>query len=171
MTTSATTAPPDVGATAPEFILPDPVSGAAVSLAAYRGRDVLLVFFRGTWCPYCREQLRILTENDTRLKAAGIAVIGVVCQSASSVRRYLESAPIPFPLLADEQRTVAKSYRVHYWISFEGANLANPALFVLDRDGQITFAYRGRNMRDLPVADVLTKFIALLGKPHESEGR
>ena len=154
---------PDVGGVAPDFALPDPVSGATVSLATYRGNDVLLVFFRGTWCPFCREQLRILTENDARLKAAGIAVIGVVCQSASSVRRYLESAPISFPLLVDEKRDVAKAYRVHYWLSLEGANLANPSLFILDRDGRITLAYRGRNMRDLPVAEVLEKFIALLG--------
>lgn len=160
---SRTPSRPEVGASAPDFALPDPMTGQIVHLADSRGRDVLLVFFRGTWCPFCREQLRVLTENDARLKAAGIATVGVVCQSAGTVRRYLQSAPVPFPLLVDETRAVAKAYGVHYWLSLEGFNLANPSLFILDRAGNITFAHRGRNMRDLPVTDVLERFVALLG--------
>lgn len=151
---------PDIGVSAPDFTLPDPLTGANIRLSDFPNRDILLVFFRGTWCPFCREQLQTLTENDARLKAAGVTTLGVVCQSAASVRRYLQSAPIAFPLLVDETRAVAKAYGVHYKLSLEGFNLANPSLFILDRAGVVTFAYRGRNMRDLPLTDVLQKFVS-----------
>jgi peroxiredoxin Q/BCP len=139
------------------------VTGRAVSLAGYAGKDVMLVFFRGTWCPYCREQMHLLAENHDQLTAAGIAVVGVVCQRSDSVRRYLAAHPLPFPLLPDETRNVARSYGVHYWVSYEGINLAQPSLFILDRAGIVTFAHRGRNMRDLPVGAVIGKFIGFLG--------
>jgi peroxiredoxin Q/BCP len=145
-----------------DFVLPDPVTGSDVGLSDFRQRDVLLVFFRGTWCPFCHAQMRTLRENHSRLSGANIAVVGIVCQSAASVKRYLNHNPLPFPLLVDESREVAKAYGTHYWLSLEGANLSNPAVFVLDREGRITFAHVGRNMRDLPVTAVLERFVAFL---------
>jgi len=155
--------PLPAGTLAPAFTLTDPTTGRSVSLADYAGSDVMLAFFRGTWCPYCREQMEILARNHPRLATAGIAVVGVVCQSKVSLLRYLETNPLPFPLLPYETRNVARAYGVHYWVSYEGINLAQPSLFILDRAGRVTFAYRGRNMRDLPLTAVIEKFVGFLG--------
>ena len=153
---------PGVGAQAPDFCLKQGSDKSTVRLSDYDGRYVLLVFFRGTWCPNCRLQFRVLCENQERLKRAGIAVVGVVCQNAGSVQRYLKSNPLPFPLLIDDSRAVAKQYGVHYWFSYEGFNLANPAIFILDEERNILFAYRGKNQSDLPISSVLEKFTDLL---------
>ena len=159
----ATRAPsPQVGDPAPDFRLPDAVTGTEYRPAQFAGRDVLLVFFRGTWCPFCRQQMRVLKENHPRLERAGVQVLGVVCQSPASVRRYLAGAPLPFPLLVDERREAARAYGVHYRLSWDGVNLARPSLFVLDGEGRITFRYVGGNMRDLPVTSVLERFVRLL---------
>jgi peroxiredoxin len=109
--------------------------------------------------------MRLLTQNHGRLQASGIVVVGVVCQNFASVTRWITANPLPFPLLVDERREVARAYGVHYWLSAEGFNLARPSLFVLDAGGQITFRYVGRNMRDLPVTTVLERFVGLLGNP------
>jgi peroxiredoxin Q/BCP len=135
-----------------------------VRLSDYEGQDVLLVFFRGTWCPNCRRQFRVLCENYERLRKVGMECIGVICQNPGSVQRYLDSNPLPFPLLTDETRNVARQYGVHYWLSYEGFNLAHPSVFILDRDRRVTFAYRGKNQSDLPISAVLEKFVALLEK-------
>ena len=153
---------PEVGDLAPDFSLCQPLSETLIRLADYDGQDVLLVFFRGTWCPNCRKQFQVLTENQERLRKAHIVTVGVICQGEGSVRRYLQENPLPFPLLIDGKRAVAKRYGVHYWFSLEGFNLANPALFILDRSRRITFAYRGKNQFDLPLSAILEKFIALL---------
>lgn len=158
------------GMSAPDFCLKDTRSENLVRLSDFAGQDILLVFFRGTWCFNCRRQFRVLCENQERLREAGIAVVGVVCQSADSVRRFLEGTSLPFPLLADTSRAVAKQYGVHYWLSYEGFNLANPALFILDRERQITFAYRGKNQTDLPLSLILEEFIALLDPPCPGKG-
>jgi peroxiredoxin Q/BCP len=152
-----------VGEAAPDFALPDPVTGKTVRLSEYAaGRDVLLIFLRGTWCPYCVEQLKVLTERHEQLTGCGIAVLAVVCQAQTTVRAFLKFRPVPFPVLCDGSRATAKAYGSHYWLTHEGFNLSNPALFVLDRKGTVTFQHVGRSMSDLPVGYLLDKFCALL---------
>jgi peroxiredoxin Q/BCP len=160
---------PEIGALAPDFALTSALGENIVRLSEYQDKDVLLIFFRGTWCPNCRRQFQVLRENYSRLQNVGIVVIGVICQSSGSVRRFLEASPLPFPLLIDGTRKVAKMYGVHYWFSWEGFNLANPALFILDRDRRVTFVYRGTNQRDLPLSSVLEKFVALLENQKPAE--
>ncbi len=158
-----------LGDTAPDFTLPNPVSGDSVHLADLRGCDVLVVFFRGTWCPFCREQMRVLSENYAQLQQAGIAIVGVVCQSKATVAYYLRTHPLPFPLLVDGSRQVARLYGTHYYLSHEGFNLSHPALFILDKNGMITFAHVGRSMSDLPIDKLLRQFVSFLDvEPTES---
>jgi peroxiredoxin len=163
MATPLSAKPANVGAPAPDLSLKDPMNGQTVRLSEYRGRDVMLVFFRGTWCPFCREQMRLLSENHDRLQRAGITLLGAICENPVTVRLYLNSNPLPFPLLLDGSRAAAKAMGCHYWLTHEGFNLSHPALFILDRNGVITFAHVGKSMSDLPVAAVLEKFLALLG--------
>ena len=159
----AATTSPLVGKTAPPFALPDPVTGATVSLADYAGRAVLLIFLRGTWCPFCVEQLHVLKENFARLMEANISVVAVVCQAQITVRLYLRAAPLPFPLLCDGSRATAKEYGTYYLASHEGFHLSNPGLFLLNRAHCVTLAHVGHSMSDLPVAAILEKILAAPG--------
>jgi peroxiredoxin Q/BCP len=154
-----------VGDSAPDFWLPDVTTGVALGRSGLDGRDGLLLFLRGTWCPYCRRQLDQLRTHYESLTQAGIGVLAVTCQGADSVRRYLQADPLPFPLLADERRVVARQYGVHYWLSYDGVNLARPSLFILDRASVLTFVHIGRRMNDLPLERVLTRFLDLLQDP------
>ena len=106
--------------------------------------------------------MAFLSQNHATLQRAGIAVVGIVCQNPASVKNYLLQHPLPFPLLVDAVRTVAKAYGTHYWFSLEGVNLARPSLFILNSAQKITYAHVGRHMRDLPVTYIVEKLIGLL---------
>jgi peroxiredoxin Q/BCP len=153
-----------VGKSAPDFRLADPISDNEIHLASLRGSDVLLLFFRGTWCPACRKQMNFLVESVAAITAAQIRIVGVICQSRDTVKRHLESHPLPFPLLPDESREVAKAYGTHYWLSWEGVNLSHPALFILNKEGVVTFAHIGKNQADLPLSLILKRFLNFLGE-------
>ncbi|MBC8138037.1 MAG: peroxiredoxin family protein [Fibrella sp.] len=156
-------ASPLLGRLAPAFVLPDPVTKNSVALASFAGQDVLLLFLRGTWCPFCVQQLQVLKDNFEKLRSTNVAVVAVVCQSQITVNLFLKGYPLPFPLLCDGSRAVAKQYGTHYWLSHEGFNLSHPALFILDKTQTVTFAHVGRSMSDLPASRILEKFPALLG--------
>lgn len=71
----------DVGATAPEFTLPDARS-AQVSLSTLLAvGPVVLVFYRGAWCPYCNLQLAAFQSALADIRAAGAALVAVSPQT------------------------------------------------------------------------------------------
>ncbi|MFM7321866.1 MAG: peroxiredoxin family protein [Armatimonadota bacterium] len=160
----------EIGDILPPFALQDPATGETFGTTGLNGSDVLLVFLRGTWCPFCREQLSLLRDRYPQLSSAGIRVVAISCQSAPSIARHLEASPLPFPLLADERREVARAFGVHYRFRWDGVNLAHPSLFIADSSGRITFKHVGRTMSDLPVATILDRFLGFLGNPGSVEG-
>ncbi|MDD5265244.1 MAG: peroxiredoxin family protein [Candidatus Bipolaricaulis sp.] len=130
-----------VGDRAPEFALPDALTGEVVKLADLLVRPLLLYFGRGTWCPTCRMWLAEIEKNMAELAKRGAGTATIMAQSPASMKAYLEANRYPFPVLADASREVVKQYGVYVRANFESINIARPANFVLDRQGTIRFMH------------------------------
>jgi peroxiredoxin len=129
---------PEPGNSAPDFTLhstPD----QTVSLSQFRGNPVILAFYPADWSPVCGDQMTLYNEvlpefqrfNSTLL---GISVDGVWCHLAFSKDRKLR-----FPLLSDfePKGEVARMYGAYR----KQDGIAERALFVIDKDGIIRWAY------------------------------
>ena len=104
--------PLGVGDRAPDFILSD-AEGSQHGLAEYLARGpVLLLFFRGGWCPYCTLTLRAYEELAPEIRQAGGAVLALSPQKASRAAVVQESNCISFPILVDCKNRVATEYGV-----------------------------------------------------------
>src|SRR6516162_4904918 len=101
--------PLPVGAKAPDFSLADD-SGNNVSLASLRGKNVVLVFYPGDDTPGCTRQLCDFRDQWTAAHERGVEVFGVNPQSTASHTRFRNKFQLPFPLLVDQGRQVAKLY-------------------------------------------------------------
>ena len=73
---------------------------------------VLLLFFRGGWCPYCTLTLRAYEEIATEIRKAGGAILAISPQKASRAVLVQESNCISFPILVDCKNSVATEYGV-----------------------------------------------------------
>ena len=132
------TTPLPPGATAPEFELrstPD----QKVSLADFRGRPTILVFYPEDWSPVCSDQLALyqqLLPEFGRFDAElfGISVDGIWTHLAFARDRNLH-----FPLLSDfePKGEVAREYGVYR----DADGTSERALFVIDRDGVVAWSY------------------------------
>ena len=70
--------------------------------------------------------------------------------------KFLETNPVSFPFLLDEDRVVTKSYGLYHLIGMDALNIAHPATLVIDRDRSVRYIYRGDNQHDrAPLADVI----------------
>jgi peroxiredoxin Q/BCP len=118
----------DVGDAAPDFQLPG-TGGKTYKLSDYRGRKLVLAFYPGDFTAVCTKQFCSYRDQGDRLDQLGADVLGVSPQSVESHERFTQEKSLNVPLLADEDKAVAKAYGV----------LAGPmvrrAIFVIDEEG------------------------------------
>jgi peroxiredoxin len=95
----------------PGFTLPN-LAGAPLRLDDQRGRVVLVHFF-ATWCEPCREELASLSRLVQVTCANRVTVLAVnVAEVPARVRRFLDAAPVSFPVVLDADRAVTRAWGV-----------------------------------------------------------
>ena len=77
-------------------------------------------------------------------------LVAVVAQKAEAVRRYVEETGLPYDILIDETREVAKSYGVWHAWGLDAYNIARPAVFLIDHDGMIRYSFIGKRQDQYP---------------------
>jgi peroxiredoxin len=88
------------------------IGGPAIPLESLRGRVVLVHFF-ATWCEPCKEELPALRRLVERADSERITVLAIsVAEVAPRVERFLATMPLNFPVLLDQDRAVAKAWRI-----------------------------------------------------------
>lgn len=98
-----------VGSQAASFTLPT-TAGGSVSLADFRGKDVLLYFSEGVGCDACFYQMAELERDASKLSAAGLTVVPIVMNPASQVQAEMTRFGISTPFLIDGNGAVSKAY-------------------------------------------------------------
>jgi peroxiredoxin len=101
------------GEPAPDFTLPAVHREGTVSLADYRGRSsVLLAFFRGIYCPFCRRQIAKLGLSRDKLLALGVESLAVVASNLDRTRLYFQYRPTRVPLAVDPDLVTHRTFGV-----------------------------------------------------------
>ena len=132
----AADAAPKVGAPAPAFKLQDQ-AGKWHSLADYRGKWVALYFYPKDDTPGCTTQACSFRDNVFAFNKEGAVILGISVDDVASHKAFAEKHGLPFTLLADENKSVAKSYGVLGY----GGLAARRETFVIDPQGRIAKHY------------------------------
>jgi peroxiredoxin len=172
------------GDRAPDFTLPDALTGKSVSTADLLALGPLVVkFFRGRWCPYCVTELEVWRDLHPTLRKRGAFFVAVSPQTPRQNDFTLQQHNLPFPILSDPGATVAERFGIAYSVSpaqrryyqsilvnipfinsggsyakatEESWRLPLPAAFVIDQTGVITYAEAHADFRVRPEpADIL----------------
>lgn len=148
------------GATAPAVKL-IAVEGNVVDLgAAFSAKPTILVFYRGSWCPFCNKQLAALGEAQDELTALGYQILAISPDTAEGLKAMAGKNHLNYQLLSDHEMSASAAYGVafkvpaetektykQYGIALasipggEGTWLPVPAVFIVDRTGVVRFAY------------------------------
>jgi peroxiredoxin Q/BCP len=118
----------NAGDPAPDFDL-EGTGGRRYRLADYRGRKLVLAFYPGDFTPTCTRQFCSYRDQGERLDGLGADVLGISPQSVDSHERFSEEKRLNVPLLADEDKDVARAYGVL------AGPLVRRAIFVVDEEG------------------------------------
>lgn len=101
--------PPAEGQPAPDFTLPS-TAGEITLSERCKERSVLLVFYPGDDTPVCTKQLCDYRDHLGVFEDLGVDVLGINPQSLDSHRKFVEKHGLTFPLLADADKSVCRSY-------------------------------------------------------------
>jgi len=146
-----------VGEQAPDFTLRDQ-DGEKVSLADYRGRKVLLVFYPGDFSPVCGDQLSIYQEVKPEIEAKGVELLGISVDSFFAHKAFQEKLGIDTRLLSDfePKGEVARAYGSYV----EKMGFANRTLVLVDEDGTVAWAHEADNPGEIPGANLIFDALA-----------
>jgi peroxiredoxin Q/BCP len=97
------------GTPAPEFTLPD-AEGRQVSLADYRGKNVIVYFYPQAATPGCTTEACDFRDSLASLQGSGYDVLGISPDGPEALSRFSGDFALTFPLLADEDHAVALAY-------------------------------------------------------------
>jgi peroxiredoxin len=106
-----------VGDSAPDFILPDTDGNAVRLYSLLRAGHVVIVFYRGSWCPYCDLQLRDFQRRLADLRALRAQVVAISPHLPANLLRTQVRNQLGFPVLSDVGDKVAREFGLFLQIS------------------------------------------------------
>jgi thioredoxin-dependent peroxiredoxin len=123
------------GDVAPDFIAKDP-QGAVVKLSALRGQPVVVFFYPKDETPGCTKEACAFRDSFKKYDQAGVKIVGVSRDSDESHKQFQDKYHLPFPLAADEDGSITRSYGV-----LTTLGMASRVTFLLGKDGRIARVY------------------------------
>jgi peroxiredoxin len=150
-----------INSKAPDFKANDQ-NGNEVNLKDLRKKgSVIVIFYRGNWCPYCNKELTRFQDSLQLLKDKGAQVVAITPEGAEGISKTVEKTKATFPIITDKDMKIAKGYQVSFEVDEktmaryknagidllannvqkEKAFLPVPAVYIVNKDGAVTFRY------------------------------
>ncbi|HVA54576.1 MAG TPA: redoxin domain-containing protein [Gammaproteobacteria bacterium] len=165
---------------APDFDVID-VRGNRIRLSNYRGRRVMLSFFRDASCPFCNFRCYELTHSCKEWRQRGLEIIAFFHSDDADILHYMARYPRPFIIIGDPNLEIYVKYGIErsLWAVLRGTmlhihrmlrgmtkgplprmsadQLLVPADFLIDERGLIQEVYYGRDIGDhIPITRIRT---------------
>jgi peroxiredoxin len=144
------------GDMAPDFELMDE-SKNKIKLSDLRGRTVALLFYPMDFSPVCTTEACTFGPDLPKIASGNAAVFGVSCDSPFSHAEFKKKYNIPYSLLADPTRKMAKAYGM--WAGEEPYNCTKRGTVIIDRNGKISH-YEEVPMREPRKSEDLARLVA-----------
>lgn len=150
-----------VNQAAPDFTAKNQ-DGRTINLKSLlKNGSVVLVFYRGEWCPYCNKYLMELEQSLSNIASKGATVVAVTPEQPEFIDKSVEKTKASFPILHDEGLKIMRAYDVAYKLDEKAIkkyqrirvdlnvingevnreNLPVPAVYVINKKGIITYRF------------------------------
>ncbi|BFM12219.1 peroxiredoxin-like family protein [Simiduia litorea] len=166
----------NVGDIMPSFVLKTHTGEPAQSSELLaRAETLLVIFYRGGWCPYCNLQIRQLTESYSQFKQRKVLPVLISADKIDAAALAQSRYEIPFPVLSDPDLVAHKDFRVvmsltpelyetykgygidvEQWSGRDHHQFAVASAFLVDAQGKVKWAHASLDYKQRPsVAQLL----------------
>jgi len=163
-----------IASKAPDFKAKDQLGNEVKLKDLLKKGKVVLVFYRGYWCPYCNRELSRLNDSLHLIAEKGATVVAVTAEKEDNIDSTLSRTKARFSVLHDEGLKIMKAYDVEFEVQenvltryrnagidiekFNGANgkyLPVPAVYIIDKESTITYRYFNQDYKKRPTVKEL----------------
>ncbi len=150
----------NVGGKMPEFTLSDSTGKSVSSKDLLKQGNLVIVFYRGAWCPFCNKYLHKLQENLSEIKANGGNLVAISVENPDTSMSVGKKNELVFPVLSDPKLETARKFGIVYELPKEtnekykgyGIDLVKnngtekpelplSATYIVDSKGKIVYAW------------------------------
>lgn len=150
-----------VGDFAPELVLTTS-TGEKLNLASlYKNQALVIIFYRGYWCPSCSRYLSEFSDRSTELETAGAKLLAITPETYENTRTTADKTGINFTIISDPDGAVMQAFDVLFKVTdkyqsmietnlnasisetnaSKKAILPVPATFIINTDGTIVYKH------------------------------
>jgi peroxiredoxin len=169
----------EVGSEAPDIAVAAADGSGEVDLRELASKQpVLVIFYRGGWCPFCNYQIRQLSTNYEPFEERGVLPVLISVDQMSEASKTEQAYEIPFPVLADPDLKAHEAFDVIYEAEDEeverlakmGMDLeaasgrdhhsyAIPSVFLISTDAEILWAHAHLDYSKRPTIEQLVEVL------------
>ncbi len=172
-----------INSKAPDFKAKDQNGNEIVLRDIRKKGPVVLLFYRGYWCPYCSKELQKLEDSLSLIKAKGAQIIAVTPEKQEGISKTIEKTKASYSIITDQEMKIMKAYDVAYQVDaktvsrYKMANIdlaANngqkpeaiylpiPAVYIISKDGEIKYRFFDEDYKKQAlVKDILSNLTGL----------
>ena len=159
-----------INSKAPDFKVKDQ-EGNEQSLKDLRKKGpVVVLFYRGYWCPYCNKELSRFQDSLQFITQKGATLIAITPESPEGIKKTIEKTGASFPIISDVDMKLSKAYQVSFEVDEKTRNryksfgtdlsqinqqkgsvfLPVPAVYVINRDGSVVYRFFDADYKKRP---------------------
>lgn len=158
----------NVGELAPQIVGNDQNGKTINSLEILKEHKILMVFYRGNWCPHCKKHLKSLQNHLNEFAKKGVYVLVVTPETEGKTKETQEKLKTTFSIVHDKDNKIMKDYKVAFEVNKENVpnyfdaitknisefNVKNnnvlpvPATYLIGKDGKIIYVQYDPNYKN-----------------------
>jgi len=173
----------NVGATMPAFALKDIEGKIVTSDELLKKGNLVVVFYRGAWCPFCNLYLNKLQKNAGKIKEAGGNLVAISVENPDKCSGMAQKNELQFTVLSDPNLETARKFGIVYdlhkqtdesYISkgldvaknneMEKAELPLGATYIVDQSGRIIYAFLDTDYKKRAEPEVIIENLQKISK-------
>jgi peroxiredoxin len=169
----------NIGAKMPSFNLPDDKNQQVSSSDLLKQGNLVIVFYRGAWCPYCNTYLRKLQKNLTEIESNGGKLVAISVENPDTSLANAQKNEVSFTVLSDKHLDLARQFGIVYQLApdvnekykgygvdlvkqngTETPDLPLSATYIVNQKGEIVYAYLEPDYKQRSEPSVIIEHLA-----------
>ena len=172
-----------INSKAPDFKGKDQNGNEVVLKDLRKKGPVVIIFYRGYWCPYCNKELQKLEDSLQLIKEKGAQLIAVTPEKQEGITKTVARTKATYPIITDDELKIMKAYDVAYQVDTktidrykmasidlaanngqkpEAVYLPVPAVYIIGKDGEIKYRFFEEDYKkQATVKDILNNLVGL----------